>query len=418
MTSDYADLIHDWNVAAPNPARAVHVLDDTLRDGLQSPSASEPTLEQKKELMQLAHAIGVNGVVLGLPGAGPRALQAVVDLANYLRDARLDVEPVSAVRTHQSDIDAHLEATQRSGVAMTAGMFLGSSPIRFVAESWTIKDLVALTAKSVRTFVRAGVQVMFITEDTTRARPDDLRELYTAALAEGASRLCVADTCGHADPSGVVAIVGFVRDLIQKSGHKALIDWHGHNDRGLALINALTAVDAGADRIHATGLGLGERAGNAAMDQLLVNLQLKGQAPARNLAQLARFCGKVHEYCGAALPYNYPVVGRDAFRTATGVHAAAIVKLLQRGEVDLADRVYSAVPAATYGMRQAIEIGPMSGQSNAQYWLSQHFPDLLPDVQAQCMRRLLEAAKVSSKVLNDAQLTEIVVNCIGESKVH
>ena len=413
MTPKASDLVHDWNAPPSDPARPIEVLDDTMRDGLQSPSAQDPGLDDKKRFFELADAIGIDAVVLGLPGAGPRVLDAVADLARYIAASGLSVAPVSAVRTHDNDITAHLEAAQRAGTEISAGMFLGSSPIRLFAESWQMADLVALTEKSVRACTQNGSPVMFITEDTTRSRPQDLRALYLAALDQGANRICIADTCGHADPGGAAAVVSFVRALIADNGYDARIDWHGHNDRGLALANALAAIEAGANRIHATGLGLGERTGNTAMDQILVNLQLKGQMPARTLGRLPDYCAMVETICGAPRPYNYPVVGSDAFRTATGVHAAAIIKLLDRGETALADRVYSSVPAGMIGLEQVIEVGPMSGGSNVRHWLARHFPELDADQRDRSIAAILAEAKTCRRVMSDAALSAIVAAQLG-----
>ncbi len=401
-------LIHDWNEEPAATAHRVQVLDDTIRDGLQSPSVRDPELEEKQELLRLAHRVGVDGVVLGLPGAGPRARDEVAALAGFLQRERLSPVPVTGVRTHKDDIHAHLNACEQSGSAMTAGMFLGSSPMRLFAEGWEMRDLVRLTADSVALAVKGGAPVMFITEDTTRSRPEDLRDLYRAALDAGAARLCLADTVGHAEPSAVRALIRFARDLIEESGTGAVLDWHGHNDRGLALANALAAADAGADRIHATCLGIGERIGNTALDQLLVNLELRGEPTGRNLDALPEYCRRVHEWCNAPLPVNYPMMGSDAFRTATGVHAAAIVKALDQGDPWLADRVYSAVPASLLGREQQIEIGFMSGRNNVLYWLRRHYPQMAEDLRECCMDRILAAAKSARALLDDEKLHHIV----------
>lgn len=415
-TPEISDLIYDWNSAPSDATRHIELLDDTMRDGLQSPSAQNPSIDQKQRFFELADTLGIDSVVLGLPGAGPQALDAVAGLAGFIARAGLTTAPVSAVRTHENDITAHLEAVQRSGTEISAGMFLGSSPIRLFAENWQMQDLITLTETSVSACTRNNSPVMFITEDTTRSRPQDLRDLYLAALNQGANRICLADTCGHADPAGVAALVTFVRDLIADNGFEAKIDWHGHNDRGLALANALTAIEAGADRIHATGLGLGERTGNTAMDQILVNLKLKGQAPTRDLAHLPEYCKMVEDICGAPRPYNYPVVGADAFRTATGVHAAAIVKLLDRGERDLADRVYSSVPARMIGLEQVIEVGPMSGRSNVRHWLSRNHPELKDACHNACIDAILIQAKNQRRVMTDTLLSEIVAAALSQQQ--
>jgi 2-isopropylmalate synthase len=411
MDRDASQLIHDWNAAPSGTPPRVRVLDETLRDGLQSPSVRHPSLDEKKELLRLANRVGVDAVVLGLPGASPRACEEVAALASFLREEHLALAPVAALRTHPADIRAHFEACDRSGTAIMAGIFLGSSPMRLFAEGWELAELVKLTTESVTTTVGHGVPVMFITEDTTRSRPADLRDLYMAALNAGAVSLCLCDTVGHAEVSGVAALVAFAKQLITESGTRATLEWHGHNDRGLALANALAAAAAGVDRIHGACLGIGERVGNTALDQLLVNLELRGPT-GRALDALPEYCRRVQEWCEAPLPANYPVMGSDAFRTATGVHAAAIMKALERGSTWIADRVYSAVPASMFGRIQQIEIGPMSGRHNVRYWLSHRHPEFADALRDRCIERILEGAKSARTSMTEEELSAIIADVL------
>jgi isopropylmalate/homocitrate/citramalate synthase len=239
---------------------------------------------------------------------------------------------------------------------------------------------------------------MYVTEDTTRARPETLKALYGAAINCGATRICLADTVGHATPDGVKALVKFVQQEIVKQ-NAVKIDWHGHRDRGMGLINCLAAIEAGVDRVHATALGVGERVGNAEMDLLIVNLKLLG-AHQGDIRKLPEYCRLVAEAVGVPIPVNYPVVGTDAFRTGTGVHAAAIIKAKKKGHNWLADRVYSSVPAEEFGFEQRIEISPVSGLSNVKYWLEQHGYD--PEDDEAC-RTLFDAAKRTDRVLSDEE---------------
>ena len=192
----------------------------------------------------------------------------------------------------------------------------------------------------------------------------------------GAQRLVVCDTCGHATPDGVAQPRPLRAPGRRRSAGKpdVQIDWHGHHDRGLAVINSIAAYEAGADRLHAAGLGVGERAGNCPMDQLLVNLKLLGYlAPDHDLTGLVAYVR--HGLAATStcpIPFNYPVVGHDAFETGTGVHAAAVIKALKRGDTWLANRVYSGVPADEFGLAQMISVGPMSGKSNVVWWLEHH----------------------------------------------
>jgi 2-isopropylmalate synthase len=398
---DERELIYDWNQAGAtfDWSRArVELNDETLRDGLQSPSVRDPALEVKRRLLHLMADLGIAAADIGLPGAGPRVLEQVRALAAEIRDAKLPLAPNCAARTVIADIEPIVRVADEVGIAIEAATFIGSSPIRQYAEDWTLDRMVAATAEAVTYAVRHGLPVMYVTEDTTRAKPDTLRALYGTAIACGATRICLADTVGHATPDGVRALVRFVKEEIVR-GADVKVDWHGHRDRGMGLINCLAAIEAGVDRVHATALGVGERVGNAEMDLLIVNLKLLG-AHRRDLAKLPEYCRLVAEAVGLPIPANYPVVGADAFRTGTGVHAAAIIKAKKKGHAWLADRVYSSVPAQELGLEQRIEVSPVSGLSNVKYWLETHGYDA--DDEAAC-RALFEAAKRTDRVLTDEE---------------
>ena len=174
---------------------------------------------------------------------------------------------------------------------------------------------------------------------------------------------------------GMVALMHFViNEVVKPSGENIRVEWHGHCDRGLAVANSMAALVAGAEVVHATACGIGERVGNTQMDQMLVNLKLMGIEPwaSQDLTKLKHYCEAVAKATGIPIPKNYPVVGDDAFRTATGVHAAAVIKAYRKNDEMLANSIYSGVPSHYFGMEQIIEIGPMSGKSNVHFWLERH----------------------------------------------
>ncbi|HSL22057.1 MAG TPA: LeuA family protein [Vicinamibacterales bacterium] len=406
-------LIYDWNTAGngyPHRAEPVELNDETLRDGLQSPSVRDPAIETKIELLHLMHRLGIRSADLGLPGAGPRACADITALCREIVNAKLDVRPNCAVRTVRSDITPLIEISMKVGQPIEAAAFIGSSPIRQYAEDWTIDDMLRLTEDAVSYAVSAGLPVMYVTEDTCRATPDTIRRLYRAAINAGAKRICVCDTVGHITPRGVRNLVPYVRQMIKETGEDIKIDWHGHNDRGLGVINTITAMTSGVDRVHATALGVGERVGNCSMDQLLVNLRLMGYID-NDLSALADYVRVASEATEVPIPVNYPVFGRDAFRTATGVHAAAIIKARRKGQDWLADRVYSGVPAGMVGQKQAIEVGFMSGMSNIVHWLHEH----AIEPEEHLVEAIFTAAKERNRVLTDEELMEI---CKFEAAKH
>ena len=400
MTLD--ELINDWNGLPPKDARIPLLNDETLRDGLQSPSVRDPDIAAKRDLIHRLARMGVDAVDLGMPGAGPKALAAVRALMVEIRDHRLRIAPNVAVRTLEADLVQVAEIQQRAGMPLEAGAFLGSSPIRMDVEGWDLGFLGATAREAVAFCRRHEVPVMMVTEDSTRARPDVLKAIYDAALDEGAQSICLSDTCGHATPDGVRRLVRFIKDEVVKD-RSVRIDWHGHNDRGLGVANAIAAFEAGADRLHGCILGIGERCGNVALDQLMINLHLMG-FPKGDLSDLPALAELVAELCDVRIPANYPVLGRDAFRTGTGVHAAAIVKALHRGDVELADAVYSGVPAALVGRRQEIEIGPLAGHSNVVYWLEMNGYDPSPPR----VDRILQVAKNSPRILSEAEIRAVL----------
>jgi 2-isopropylmalate synthase len=375
--------------------------DETLRDGLQSPSVRCPTIEQKLDILHLIDRLGIDTANIGLPGAGPQVVHDVERLAREISSQRLSVKANCAARTVIGDITPIAEISQRSGIPIECCTFIGSSPLRQFAEGWTLDHLLRLTEEAVSFAVGEGLPVMYVTEDTTRADPETLRRLYTAAISAGASRVCVADTVGHATPSGAAAVVRFVGEVIEACGGGVGIDWHGHRDRDFAVINTLAALEAGATRLHGAAIGIGERVGNTPMDTLLVNLVLMGYLE-RDLSALVEYCDTVSEATGVPIPPNYPVVGRDAFRTATGVHAAAVIKAYRRQDQVLADAVYSAVPASMVGREQTIEVGPMSGRSNVVFWLEKRG---LAVTDAQ-VDRIFAKAKASATVLTEDEIRQ------------
>jgi 2-isopropylmalate synthase len=405
-----ADIIYDWNVRqpAPRPTHRFQLLDETLRDGVQSPSVEDPKLEDKLELVSLMDALSIGCADIGLPGAGKRAFDDVVAIARHIQKKRLKLEASCAGRTVVADLAPIAEASQKSGLPLWAYTFIGSSPIRQWAEDWTVESIRKMSAEAIRFAVKQGLSVAYVTEDTTRSSPESLAVLFKSALDEGARRLVLCDTVGHATPDGVASLVRWTRTLIEQTGVKAEIEWHGHNDRNLALPNALTAIEAGAVRVHACGLGVGERVGNTSMDLLLLNLYLLGWIDS-DLTKLVEYVNKVSEACRFPIPVNYPLSGADAFRTATGVHAAAIIKAQKRGNPWLADRVYSGVPAGEFGREQLIEVGHMSGMSNVRYWLELRGYAVTEGV----CRAILEKAKSCAWTLSESEILETIAQAGG-----
>jgi 2-isopropylmalate synthase len=408
MSKEVGGWIYDWNT--PNgstqrkgPPRPFQLDDETIRDGLQSPSAKTPPLQAKLEFLHILVDLGIEGVDIGLPAASATNREDSLFLAKEIARGKLPLVPNCAARTMKLDIQPIVEISQQAGIAVEVAAFIGSSAVRRYAEGWDLPFLLRRTKESVTAAVCEGLPVMFVAEDATRATPDVLRQLVNAALECGARRICLADTVGFASPAGVLRLLTFVRKLIAEAGVEAMIDWHGHMDRGLGLANSLVALEAGADRIHGSALGLGERVGNTPMDLLLVNLKMM-EWWRSDLSRLKDYVEWVPRYTGVTVPWNYPVFGRDAYRTGTGIHAAAILKALNKGDQDLVDIVYSAIPACWVGRQQIIEVSPMSGESNVIFWLRKHGVEPSPEK----VRGIRKLAKDSDHTLSDDEIWDFI----------
>lgn len=406
-----AELIYDWNRALPSqflPAGPVFLNDETLRDGLQSPSVRDPSIEEKIQILHLMEDLGIQSLDLGLPGAGARAVEHVEALAREMVRARMKIQANCAARTHENDIRPIAEIVERTGLKIQAATFIGSSPIRRHTEEWTDEFLLQTTEKAVKFAISLGLEVMYVTEDTSRCDPEMVKRLYSTAINCGARAIVICDTAGHSTPMGAYALVKFViEQVVKPSREKIRVDWHGHCDRGFAVANSMAALAAGANCVHACALGTGERVGNTQMDQMLVNLKLMGIAPwdKQDLTKLRDYCQAVSRATGVPIPPNYPVVGEDAFRTATGVHAAAVIKAYKKNDVELANAVYSGVPSHFFGMEQVIDIGPMSGKSNVLFWLERHGIAASDDL----VEKIYKRAKSSDHTLSEEEIRECLV---------
>jgi len=417
FSMNISDLIYDWNENHPpelKPPGPVLLNDESLRDGLQSPSVRDPSIAEKIEILHLMDALGIDSLDLGLPGAGPRAVEHVTALACEIATHKLKIKANCAARTHENDIRPIAEIVQKTGLPIEAATFIGSSPIRRFAEGWTDDFLLQTTEKAVKYAVSLGLDVMYVTEDTSRCDPETVKRLYTTAINCGARAIVICDTAGHATPMGALALVRFVmQEVVIASGEKIRVDWHGHSDRGLAIANSMAALIAGANSVHGCAIGLGERVGNTQIDQMLVNLKLMGIAPwdHQDLTKLKQYCVAVSRATGVPIPANYPVVGDDAFRTATGVHAAAIIKAYRKNDALLANSVYSGVPSHEFGLEQIIDIGPMSGKSNVLFWLERRGIPASDEL----VERIYQRAKASDHTLSEAEVVECLPAAVKQN---
>jgi len=388
---------YDLPSSRPRP----ELLDQTLRDGLQSPSVRQPSLEVKCELLRLMVEVGVTRVDVGMPSSSPRAWEDAAWLVRRADEERLRLTPIVSGRMSEVDLQAIVSLCERVGHPVTSYLFFPTSAIRARAEGWSEREVESRLAPVLGRGNALQLPMCFVAEDASRTEPGRLLEILSVALDCGASRICLCDTAGALMPAGAVRLVELVREhLARRSSSSVELDWHGHDDRGLGLATALAACEAGVGVVHATALGEGERAGNTALELVIANWVLSGLWPHECLAAVGRYTTAMASALGISVSPKHPVVGRDAFRTATGVHARAIQKASLRGESEVADLVYSSIPAALLGRSQEICMGACSGHANARHWLYQHGIELSTEE----TERLLAFAKSSDHVLSDQEL--------------
>jgi 2-isopropylmalate synthase len=324
-------LEFDWNTAETSPpltavafggrARGVRVVDETLRDGLQSVSGFNAPASTKIDLLHAMAKVGVDVVSVGLPAAGARNAEDTYLLCREIRDAKLPLIPTAAARTVAADVDGIARASQRAGMPIEVYSFIGSSPIRQEVEGWDLAFLVGCVEAAARAARAADLPFCLVTEDTTRAHPVTLHALFAAAMNEGASRLCLCDTTGHVTPYGVEELVAFARSEVAAAGAKVELDWHAHNDRGLSVATALWAASAGVERVHGTGLGVGERVGNTSLELLVENLGRIGARAPVSKAALVEYCELAARTLHWTIPADHPIAG-TRFRDELGASRA------------------------------------------------------------------------------------------------
>lgn len=363
------DWLHSWNPPTAKSAAtgeatgrlaAVRVEDD-VREVLQNVRTARPSLQQRRQMLRLSALAGVDVSFLGFPAASTPEQAQCRDLVAYIGEQHLPLTPVLMARAAAADVHAVLSIQQQTGVTVTVDLYLSSSPIRAKVEGWDLDAMLTRLTRVARLATLEGLAFRIAFEDSTRTPPGDLTVCVRAALDAGAGCIVLNDTVGDCLPAGAHAHVRFVRDLIERSRAEAVVAWHGHNDKGLALANSLAATEAGAELISGTFTGLGERSGNLALEQFLLIAAAAGNRRV-DISHLVAACELTAAATRTQIPHRQPIVGADAFTTATGTHAGALVKARALGS-DFEDLVYSAVSAAAIGRRQNLVISANSGRA-------------------------------------------------------
>lgn len=400
-----SNLLYDWNNhdIQNRVSKKIEINDETLRDGLQAVSFSSFSLEQMYQFIEDANKLQITTINLGMPGAGDLSFNRVRMLAKYISERKLNIKMNVACLAKIEDVQLVEKIMDEIGQQIEICIFIGASSIRRFVEDWTLNDVISKLEPAVKRAVKTKSPVMLVTEDTSRTSPEDLELIYKSFANNGINRICVCDTVGYNTTYGVSQLIKFVKNTIEKTGCNIKIDYHGHNDRGLALSNALTAIDCGVDRIHATALGIGERCGNCSMEQLLINMKLNGYYNG-DLLLLNDYISLISKANKIEIPETYPGFGKNAFRTQSGIHSAAIIKAKKKGLYDIANTIYSSVPAELIGRVQEIELGPMSGKSNVCYILDKYNIEKTD----KNISFLLEKAKSSNHVFSSQEIESII----------
>ena len=353
------EYLYSWNRLDREQYRRVRIEEDT-RDALQSARAVQPSTLQRKKLLDLSAKVGVHFAFLGFPAASRREADQCVALVEHIATQRLEIEPVLMARALESDIEPILGIRERSSRDVTADIFIGTSGLRLKVEGWTLDAMLGKIRKAARFASENDLNFRISLEDSTRTAPDELAKSARAAIDAGAKAIILCDTVGDCLPSGASRTTAFVMELIERAGADVDVGWHGHNDKGLSLANALASIEAGASIVSGTFTGMGERTGNIPLEQMILILSEAGNEM-YDLRYLTRACELFCLSSRIEMAPGLPIVGRDAFSTSTGTHAAAIRKARAMGR-DFEDLVYSAVSAGALGRAQTLLIGPNSGR--------------------------------------------------------
>ncbi len=367
MSNDINQYLYTWNPKSSTNLNSVRIEDDSLRDGLQGAFVRKPAIAEKKELLNLSSAVGTQVVMLGFPASSQMEFESCQQLLEHIVLEALPITPRLLARASIQDLEPIVALNRQSPIEVWADFFIGSSPLRRYIENWDSDRMIQMIQTSGHFLREQGTRFGISIEDATRTPPDELRQIIETALSVGAEILTLCDTVGEATPTGTTRLVNFVRTLVANSEQNAEIWWHGHNDRGLSLANAIAAAEASADGISGTFLGLGERTGNTPLEQFILYLHSHGSQQFK-LSQLVPYCKRLAKLTSTNIPIHAPLIGKQAFATCTGTHAAAIIKARALGS-QFEDLVFSSVPANLLGQRQTLLVGPTSGRANAQFAL-------------------------------------------------
>jgi 2-isopropylmalate synthase len=388
----------------------VAIDDETWRDGMQGTHLSvHPGTEQRQRYIESAARHGyIDHLDIGFPASGPQQRRQLIEIINFSQRERLGVTFSAAGRAAaRGDVEAVDTVAQSTGVPVEADLFFDVSSLRAKVEGWDREEMIRKVAENIKFAKEHGLPVMFVPERASVTHPDELFEACRIAAEAGADRIAIADTTGVLTPSATRNLFRGFFATVGLDHPDVAVDFHEHNDLGMGTANCVVAAEEGVERLHATARGIGERAGNVALEQLLVVLNLEGFRNT-DTRQLQEYTKMAAELLSVPIQSHEPLVGEESTATASGVHASTYGKSSSENQRDLPP-IYFAVPPSDIGLEPHVKIGPMSGMANVHGFCREVGVDGITDADAQ---KLLSVAKERWALLSK----EDVLGILGRDK--
>lgn len=311
--------------------KRIKIFDTTLRDGEQSPGCSM-NLREKIEVAKCLEKLRVDVIEAGFAISSPGDFESVKTIAENVKECTV----ASLARAVEKDIDAAYEA-----VKLTADprihLFIATSPIHMEYKLRMSPEEVLERVKKMVVYAKKYCSnIEFSAEDATRSEPEFLAKVVSTAIASGATVVNIPDTVGYTTPEEMRALIEYLIGNVENS-HMAEFSVHCHNDLGMAVANSLAGVQGGATQIECTVNGLGERAGNTSLEEVVMALKTRADeydmAPNIDTTQIYRASKKVYDIIGQTAPINKPIVGKNAFAHESGIHQHGVLANKQTYEI-------------------------------------------------------------------------------------
>jgi 2-isopropylmalate synthase len=403
--------LYSWSsqreISSPLRTPQVHVEidDETWRDGMQGTQTERhPDTEERREYLVFA---GKNGFIehadIGFPGSGIKHRNEMVNLINSLEEKKAGITLSAAGRgSAKDDIRAILEVSSRTGYPLEGDLFLDTSEIRAKVEGWDRTEKLKSLKDNISLLKKEGLPVMFVLERATTTSPKELYDPLMMAIDLGVDRICIADTQGIITPQGVSNIFRWVINEIGENNKDLKLDFHEHNDLGMGIANCLVAAAEGVDRLHATARGIGERAGNVNLEQLLVVLSAKGYRKT-DVRKIRDFAEMSASMLGLEISKYEPIIGENSMETASGVHASAY------GKSELHENlppIYFPFDLKDTGSKAVVKIGPSGGIANVRIFCKNELG--IEEISEEKAREILDDAQKNWGILSAERVQELL----------